>query len=193
MTKKQSQNKPETKGKIAKLDYKTNLIFLSIAVLILAGITIWISSELIRITKQTQEQRTQLNVLDQREESYKQLERDYDAIVDNYQIIDNALPDQNNFVKFIVMLEKEAKQDNVKLEITFPDQPEIENNLLAFTIKITGQRNNVLKYMTGLKKAQYHIEFSSLEMNKSGNNAVAIETTIKIGIDETFQPSQISS
>jgi len=187
------KKQPKTKGKIAKLDYKTSLIFLAIAILILAGITIWLSGQLIRITKQTQQQRTQLNILDQRKESYKQLEQDYNSIIDSYQQIDNALPDQNNFVKFIVMLEKEAKQDNVKLEITFPDQPEIENNLLAFTIKITGQRDNVLKYMTGLKKTQYHIEFSSLEMNKSGNNSVVIETIIKIGIDETFQLSQVSS
>lgn len=178
----------------AQLNYRSSLVIVAVGLLIAIGIGFWLGSLLNQLNSQIQEQNNRIAALDRREESYRQLESDFQSIKKEYSKIDQALPDQNNFVAFIVLLERESKKQGVKLEIDFPDEPQIENGLLSFTIKIFGQQENVLKYLIALKDSPYYIEVATLQLNKAGPaNASVGEATIKVGIDETFQPSQISS
>ncbi len=189
-------NKRGEKEKREKIevDSKKSLLFLGIGFLVCLGLGCWQGLEIKETTNRLQKQRGRLDALNQREENYQKLQQDYQSIKGQYQRIDQAIPDQNNFVAFIVMLEKEAQQQSVGLEFEFPDQPEIENNLLSFSLRITGKRNNVLKYLTEVKDSLYYIEIASAQLDKAGSQAQIVgDSTIKVGVDETFQPNQISS
>lgn len=167
---------------------------MAVGLLIAIGIALWLGILLNNLSSRIQAQNNQIVALDRREESYRQLEADFESVKHQYPLIDQALPDQNNFVAFIVMLEKEAREKDVRLEIDFSDEPQIDNGLLSFALKIFGQQKNVLEYLITLKSSPYYIEVATLQLTKAGPEGSSLgEATIKVGIDETFQPNQISS
>jgi len=180
--------------KQVKLDYQPSLILLAVGLILFLVFGSWLVIQINRTTTQIQQERARLAALDRREENYRKLQSDYQSIKDRLSIIDRALPDQDSFVASIVFLEREARNRKVGIEINFSDQPEISDNLLSFNLKVSGKQNDVLKYLQALKASDYYLEMSSIQLNKAGpQGQVAGEIIIKIAVDETFQPSQISS
>lgn len=177
-----------------KVNYLKYISIVVIVYLIAAGLIYWMSNSIGEKVSAVQEQRTHLSALDNRDKSYQQLQLDYKEIENQYQQVLQALPGQDNFVSFIVSLEKEAKNSQVDLIINFPAEPEIENGKLTFQLEVSGKLSNVIKYLKQLKDKPYYLEVSSVNLiTADSRNQVSGEITIKIGIDETFNPSQISN
>jgi len=142
---------------------------------------------------EVREQRAHLEALNNRDKNYARLQSDFEKIEQKYQLINNALPGQENFIAFIIDLERQAIKSDVEIEIVFAQDPQVQNSQLSFTIEISGQINNVLKYLTEIKKQSYYIQIDSLNLSKiTAKNQFSGEIIIKVGVDETFQPSQIS-
>ncbi len=142
---------------------------------------------------EVREQRAHLEALNNRDQSYAQLQSDFEQVEHNYHEVIRALPDQENFIDFIVSLEEQAKQKNVDINIVFAQEPQVEGSQLSFVLEASGQINDVLKYLVDIKDQPYYIQIDSLNLSKiTAKNQFAGEITIKVGVDETFQPSQIS-
>lgn len=177
-----------------KVNYLKYISIVLMIYLLTSGAIYWFSNNINQKALTIQEQRSHLAALNNRDQSYHQLQIDYGQIKDQYREVEQALPSQSNFVAFIVSLEQEAKDNQVNLEIDFPSEPEIEDNKLSFILDVEGNLKNVVKYLKELKRKPYYIEVDSVNLSASGpKNQVAGEITINAGIDETFNPSQISN
>jgi Tfp pilus assembly protein PilO len=183
----------EEKEIVKKVNYSKYIIILVILVIILIVASYLILNLIDGQVDQIQEQRAHLSALNNRDNSYAQLQDDFKKIENQYYLIDQALPDQDNFVKFIVDIEKLADKNQVNLAIVFPSEPVVENNQLGFNLEISGNLDYVVKYLQELKQLPYYIKIDSANFSKTAKQKVGGEVSIKVGVDETFQFDQVSN
>lgn len=178
---------------LEKPNLTLSILFLIFGILLCLATAFWLIININQTTSQIRQERSRIKALDRREEDYQKLQQDYQSVVDRYYLIDRAIPDQDNFIDFIELIEARAKKRDLELIIDFADQPELENNKLSFNLKIAGNQQNVLAYLSDIKNSIYYLEFFTLKISRAGsNNRVVAEAIIKVGVDETFSPNQIS-
>lgn len=179
--------------KFKKLTYTKPAIAFSIGLVILIGVGIWLGSLINEKVDKVNWQRAHIEALENREDSYRQLQSNFEEIENQYQLVDRALPDKDAFVGLVVRLERLARNNKVDLEIDFPEETETNGNNLDFNLKVGGKINNVLQYLKQVESEPYLIEIVKLSLERvTSKSRVGGEILVNVQVDEAFSPDQIS-
>lgn len=185
--------KEESEKKLKKVNYLTPILTFSIGLVVLIAVGIWLGLAIDKKVEKIGWQRAHIKALESREDSYRQLQEDFEEIEDKYALIDRSVPGKDDFVGLVVRLESLARKNKVDLQIDFPEEIEATGNSLDFTLKVSGKLKNVLQYLKVVKSEPYLIKVVNLKLERvNSQSRVGGEISINVQLDETFHPSQIS-
>lgn len=170
------KNKPE----ISQLDINqrkkgiSGIILGTIVFVILTGVAIsYLVKQVKSASKSLQEKRVMLVVWEQKDRTLSSLREDYKKVEQDFPLIEKSLPRKEGLIDYIAALEDVASKAGVTQKISF--EPEAKTTRpsvhpsISHRIKINGDLDSTIAYLSGLENLIYFIKFDVLSM-RSGED-----------------------
>jgi Tfp pilus assembly protein PilO len=157
-------------------DFKKKLILiLSISlsiILVLGGLFYYfyndISKRVIKINAYRQELASRASILNR----IYVLEQEYKRSLPYFEKLTEALPTETEMVNLEEVLKNLAGQNDLDLSFRFGllnEATEQEPKNYSFNLILTGEKNNILKWMDGLQKLNYTIRVDQIELSQTSS------------------------
>jgi len=157
-------------------DFKKRLILtISISlsiILVLGGLFYYfyndILKKVIKINTYRQELASRVSILDR----IYVLEQEYTKSLPYFIELEKALPTETEMVNLEEVLQDLAGQNDLNLSFRFGllnEATEQEPKNYSFNLILTGEKNNILKWMDGLQKLNYTIRIDQIELTQTSS------------------------
>ena len=168
-------------------DFKKRLILiLSISlsiILILGGLFYYfrndISKRVIKIDSYRQELASRATILNR----IHLLEQEHTKSLPYFEKLTGALPTETEMVNLEEVLKDLAGQNDLDLSFRFGllnEATEQEPKNYSFNLILTGEKDNVLKWMDGLQKLNYTIRVDQIELSQTSSEINKFYYSVKI-------------
>ena len=135
-------------------------LILIIIILLFWGIVKPLVSEIKTTSSLVQQRNEELFALEKTDQNYlKQLESDYKIIEEDISLIKSGFLDINKAVGFFIELENIASATSNNLEIKTEEFP-------AFTLNLSGDFPNLMKFLGWLENGDYLIDIDSIQIRR---------------------------
>ena len=168
-------------------DFKKRLILiLSISlsiILVLGGLFYYfyndISKRVIKINSYRQELVSRASILNR----IYVLEQEYKKSLPYFAKLTEALPTETEMVNLEEVLKNLANQNDLDLSFRFGllnEATEQEPKNYSFNLILTGEKDNILKWMDGLQKLNYTIRVDQIELSQTSSGESKSYYSVKI-------------
>ena len=177
-----------------KIKENNSFVFIGFAVFIaIQLVSLFILAELIvEKTNLLIGETHKLKAFEQRDISIDNLQKDYQVIKGDLEIIDLALPDKKGMISFINQLEKEASSSGISSKISFSSQsvktePKGLKNI-SFTLNLKGTYFKIVEFIKAIEKMPRMVQVEKIAIQspngiETENNVIL---TMKCYIDPEF-------
>lgn len=138
------------------------------------------------------ESKHKLVALEQKDQSLAQLEEDFTFIGEEMSIIENALPDKEKLIDFLVQMEVVASSAGIPAQINFGSQTaqveEGNQKFLGFTLNFQGTYFEMVNLIRKLEKLPQVINIEQIGFQSPGGieNKSSVILNLKCYIDPEF-------
>lgn len=151
-----------------KLQLKEFILITGLILIIVVFAIYLINKKISDLTNQIQDKKSQIVALQNREENFIELQKNYYEIEDKISVVSNILPDEENVALFVSYLENLAKKNGVNLELVFDDKINLQveqNKFLLFNINLSGGSEAIKDTWKSLEKGPYFINISDFNLS----------------------------
>jgi len=133
-----------------------------------------------KISKDLVSQKSEIFLLEQREDNLKNLKKIYNSNQKNLEKIDAFSVDLNTPISFIGFLEKIAANSQAGIEISLTGEKSGFKNSLSFSVSLGSSFPNFLKFLEKLENGPYLIEVSSLNIRRTIEGKISTVLTFSV-------------
>ena len=135
-------------------------------VIVLGGLLFLVKADIIKHTQITQKLKEELAVRNQAAESLIGLKTDSEKASEYLRILKNRLPLKDELINFPKEIINLANRNNVDLGFTFGSESSPEENPgnLSFSMTLSGNYDNTIKFLEATEKSRYFVEFETINL-----------------------------
>lgn len=151
-----------------KLQLKEFILIIGLILIVVVFGVYLINKKISKLANQIQDQKSQIVALQNREENFIELQKNYYEIESKINVVSNILPDEENVVLLVSYLENLVKKNGVNLELVFNDKINLQveqNKSLAFDINLSGAGEAIKDTWKSLEKGPYFITISDFSLS----------------------------
>ena len=160
-------------------DNKKNIIWLGVTTAVFVAVIVLLITPLMQnissLTKDHYDKRVKLAILQKQSSNITTMKRDYSKIQDDINAISQVFIPKKETLKFISTLENMAAQNNVTQKIQLEgirisdlEQETREVKQMPIGLSLSGDFNNIVKYLNQIESLSYYINFNKLTFTGSG-------------------------
>lgn len=155
--------------------YALIIVILSLGLFFLAG----------HITKQTEgilQTRGQIHFWSESTQTLANLKQDASQAAVYASALKTALPKKDQLINFVPDIRALAAANKVVITISLGTQEPDPNGTLtitSFSLSANGQFDDILLFLTGLKKSKYPIKFTTLDLTRKPEQKAGFAMTIR--------------
>lgn len=159
-----------------------------IAIVLAVVLVMFFGSRIAKISNSISEQRLTASILDRRQETIAQLQKDFEIIGNADQKIAKAFPPVDNVLEFAAALDNLAGQNSIQQKVNF-DNPSEDELSINYVISFDSNIFNLKNYLKGFELLPYFTAISSLELQSSTDSNWDSDSLISFKATVYSQPA----